>query len=191
MMLDLDDWFSHSDPDTLEKMFTVRLSWPASNPANFKMSLHSPLSLNHILKVERPPIPPHARNEMVDEEMLKRQQLQARPLTRSTYLRIRASTTQFVRAPHPDGGVLPFQHQLFPSWFLPAPKFKEDEETDVLRFHIILEPLLLGVLPQSLVPGLTFLGFLLLIAGFFVVPRVLSIFERLADRVRKGKGKLE
>jgi hypothetical protein len=114
---------------------------------------------------------------------------------RHTYARIRASTAKFVRAPNPDGSIIPFQFSFLPTWFLPAPGSKRPQSggkrnKEEVEFHIVLEPLVFGFLPESLIPGIAFLV-ALLIPVTLLVPRVNAAFAKLAERARKGKGKIE
>ncbi|KAG8859454.1 hypothetical protein FRB91_007854 [Serendipita sp. 411] len=206
VVLDLDSWFPQSSrsSDAIEpmhndqqgRMFTVRLSWPASTPVDFKVSLHNPPALH-----ETPPIPSKAKSEAVDLDHLKDQQRSSSSMKREwassrlRILHIQASRSRFRKTPINNGGVLPFQNLVFPSWFLPAPKLLQESTSgdteEALRFHIILEPLVFGVLPESMLPGVALLVSLLLLAQIFAVPRINAVFERLADRVRKGKEKAE
>lgn len=115
--------------------------------------------------------------------------------TRHTYARIRTSTAKFVRAQNPDGSIIPFQFSFLPTWFLPAsgsqrPQSDGESSTQEVKFHIVLEPLVFGFLPESLIPGIAFLV-ILLIPIALLVPKVNAAFAKLADRARKGKGKIE
>lgn len=115
--------------------------------------------------------------------------------TRHTYARIRASTAKFVRAQNPDGSIVPFQFSFFPTWFLPAPGSQRpqsdwERNRQEIKFHIVLEPLVFGFLPESLIPGIAFLV-TLLIPIALLIPKVNAAFAKLADRARKGKGKIE
>jgi cellulose synthase/poly-beta-1,6-N-acetylglucosamine synthase-like glycosyltransferase len=142
-------------------------------PAEFAIKLFSadlfPVTSSHAGKVKQSPRP-----------------------TRRLYARIRSSNAKFRRAPRPDGSVLPFQFSIFPAWFLPAPGLSSLQGHDgEVKFHIILEPLILGALPESLLPGLGLILCLVILAILFIIPRVNAEFERLANRARKGKGKVE
>ncbi|PVF98224.1 hypothetical protein CPB86DRAFT_814939 [Serendipita vermifera] len=188
LALDLDSWFTASSTgipwyykplvkDTrTETKFTLRISWPASTPAEFTIKL---FSLDYFL------------SDMTPQQ---KGSTELNGPTRRLFARIRSSATKFRRAPRPDGSVLPFQFTLFPKWFLPAPEIPEPDgrgSARVVKFHVILEPLILGVLPESLLPGLGFMLCLVVPAILFVVPRINAEMEKLANRARKGKGKVE
>jgi hypothetical protein len=64
------------------------------------------------------------------------------------------------------------------------------EENEV-RFHILLEPLVLGVIPEGLIQSTAGFLVVLIILFVFVVPRVNAGFAKMADRVRKGKGRVK
>ncbi|KIM32392.1 hypothetical protein M408DRAFT_218165 [Serendipita vermifera MAFF 305830] len=106
------------------------------------------------------------------------------------FARIRASNARFVPSPHADGAVFPFQFALLPKWVFPAPVAKV-HLVDEVAFDVILEPLILGALPESILAGAAFLVLLLLVVGFFGLPLVNAELEKLARRARKGKGKVE
>ncbi|KAG8829354.1 hypothetical protein FRC17_006718 [Serendipita sp. 399] len=177
-------------------MFTVRLSWPASTPVDFRISLHDPPASRR-----GPPIPPKAKGQIVDLENQKSDDWEhvetEKGLASSglKFLLVEASNSRFKRAPVRDGGVLPFQTLIFPSWFLPAPDLNQatpqGELDGAIRFHIIVEPLVLGVLPESMLPAVALLISLIVLAQYFAVPRINEVLGRLADRVRKGKEKAE
>lgn len=140
--------------------------------------------------------------------------MQGFPVQHCIYARVRSSTAKFRRSPDPDGSILPFQFSFLPRWFLaplvaptqgssspstsgssssgssasdPSAKMEDDK----IQFHIILEPLVLGAIPVSLLRGAAGFLCLLVILVVFVIPRVNSGFERLAARVRKGKGRVK
>ena len=227
MVLELDDWFRGADEkirweiaEHEERMFTVRLSWPASvclyfwpscftvqfhsqTPMDMTISLFPPISQQSITNSRtgqrtHPPIPPQAEGIMYNLEQRREydQPLQESRLvttSRRMYARVRASTGKFVRSPNVDGAVFPFQHALLPHWILPAPLQTlsdiGDPRNERFRFHIILEPLVLGVLPESMLSGAAFLLAVLLVAGLLVLPLVNAVLSKLATRARKGKGK--
>jgi hypothetical protein len=145
-----------------------------------------------------PPIPPRAKGIMydLDQHPTDEQQMpkaHADVTNRRTFARIRASTTRFVRSPNANGAVIPFHFAFLPLWLLPAssqlPSAPSDPHINEIRFHIILEPLIMGVLPESILPGVVLLVAVLLVTGIFGLPLVNTALSKLANRARKGKGK--
>jgi hypothetical protein len=145
-----------------------------------------------------PPIPPRAEGIMhdLDQHRADGQQSSEAHLAitnRRVFARVSASTTRFVRSPNADGAAFPFQFAFLPLWLLPAssqlPSTSSDPYIDEIRFHIILEPLIMGILPESTLPGAILLVAVLLVTGIFGLPLVNTALSKLANRARKGKGK--
>ena len=145
-----------------------------------------------------PPIPPRAEGIMYDLDQHRADERQTAKAhvsitNRRVFARVRASTARFVRSPNANGAVFPFQFAFLPLWLLPAssqlPSASSGHDMDEIRFHIILEPLIMGVLPESILPGAVFLVAVLLVTGIFGLPLVITALSKLANRARKGKGK--
>lgn len=146
----------------------------------------------------RPKIPPRAEGLVHDMGQHRAGEQQSREVqvavtSHRMFVRVRASTARFVRSPKNDGAVFPFQFAFLPHWVLPAPSQRPstagDPHIDEIRFSIILEPLIMGVLPESTFPGVIFLVAALLVVGIFGLSLVNAAFSKLANRARKGKGK--
>ncbi len=67
--------------------------------------------------------------------------------------------------------------------FTPSPS-NEGRAIESVPFIVAVEPLLLGVVPQSLLPTLLLLLALVVVAGSFVLPRILKHLFAAADQVR-------
>ena len=100
------------------------------------------------------------------------------------------------RTPHPVGLLFP---GWVPKWLNPPPIYVHRNATatatapsatqhTTVKVHLVLEPLLLGVLPRSLLP---WLGMLLCVAGMGLViaPPVGDWFTELAQEVKRAEEK--
>ncbi|OJT04579.1 hypothetical protein TRAPUB_4849 [Trametes pubescens] len=67
--------------------------------------------------------------------------------------------------------------------FTPSPS-NEGRAIEPVPFIVAVEPLLLGVVPESLLPTLLLLIALVVVAGSFVLPRILKHLFAAADQVR-------
>lgn len=123
--LDLDDekWMSYSK-------FTLRLSWPASSPADFLLEIYSPQAIS--TRLSRLPHQSAIDDASITTPHLSRTGLST---TRFKYARIRVVDTG-VRTPTPN---------------LPVSAARP------IPFVLVLEQLYFGVLPASLLPTVCFL----------------------------------
>jgi hypothetical protein len=101
-----------------------------------------------------------------------------------------------IRIPHPVGLLFP---EWVPKWLNPAPVYGHRNATttansaaqhDTLDVHLVLEPLLLGVFPRSL---LSWLGMLLCVVGMglIIAPPVQDWFTGLAEDVKRSQERKE
>ncbi|KAG2035667.1 hypothetical protein BDR03DRAFT_1093014 [Suillus americanus] len=150
--LDLDDenWMSYSK-------FTLRLSWPASSPADFLLEIYSPQAI--LTRLSRLP-----RQSAIDGASITPPHLSRTGLstTRLKYARIRVVDTG-VRTPTPD---------------LPA------SAVHAIPFILVLEQLYFGVLPASLVPTVCFLIPVLSCAAL-ATPWILSYLDHFIKQARQ------
>ncbi|KAI0801365.1 hypothetical protein C8Q74DRAFT_486746 [Fomes fomentarius] len=146
LTLDLDDprWARYSK-------FTLRVSWPASHPAEFHIRTYTPQSLARLIQ-------PGGRHQKLPV---------AEPATTTT-------RRMFARIRLVDTGVQTESDAIVPS-----------TTTAPVPFIVTLEPLVLGVLPASLLPTIAVIVLVAVVAGFFVVPPVYRYLANLADEVRK------
>ncbi|QRV88361.1 hypothetical protein RhiJN_16379 [Ceratobasidium sp. AG-Ba] len=135
--------------------YSLRVSWPASTPADFSLEIYTPMELLRLL---------HSRislNDTVPTAPL--------PQTFTTYARIRAR----------DAGVpAPRNHkwQIFPPLVPPL------STQPTVHFHIILDPLLLGFLPRSALPVVC-LVIGAVAVGMYVSNRLVPCLGNIAKRV--------
>lgn len=151
--LDLDDesWMSYSK-------FTLRLSWPASSPADFLLEIYSPQAI--LTRLSRLP----HQSAAIDDASITAPHLSRTGLstTRLKYARIRVVDTG-VRTPTPD---------------LP------ESAAQAIPFILILEQLYLGVLPASLLPTVCFLIPVLFCAAL-ATPWILSYLDHFIKQARQ------
>lgn len=164
--LDLDDWTNY-------RAFTLRLSWPASAPADFLIELYSPESLLALL-IQRQR---HISN--ADTGHGYSPSSGGSSSTRTKYARIRVVDTG-VPTPqiHPDDTDSRLSNLV---------------EVEPVPFILILEHLYWGVLPASLLPTICFLLPVLLAAAMAIPPitAYLDPFVRQAREDLKSKASLE
>ncbi|KAI9569463.1 hypothetical protein HD554DRAFT_2091334 [Boletus coccyginus] len=184
-----ESWASYSS-------FTLRLSWPASVPADFAIALYSPQDLLARL----------SERELISNGIRERARPHVRasphtsstrhtPTTRSRYARIRAvdagvptpgsrpQSPPAAPAPAPAPALAP----VTPLPRVPVPHPGSDAPADadrVVPFVVILEPAYLGVLPATLVPTMGFLVPIVLAAVAFV-PWVTAYFEPFVRQARE------
>lgn len=147
-------------------------------------------------KMTHPPTPPRAKGVLYDLDQRRAldSEQDERVSSHRMFVQIRGSTARFVRSPNADGAVFPFQFTLLPEWVLPAPLptlSASDPWMEEVAFNVILEPLIIGALPESTLPGVIFLVVILLLVGLFGLPLANAELSKLANRARKGKGKVE
>ncbi|KAJ7741091.1 hypothetical protein B0H16DRAFT_1324081 [Mycena metata] len=156
-------WLALDLPDMLDASYTLRVSWPASSPTDFHISILDPRAAAALFLV-----PPAI----------------GAPSTRRKYARIRAVDAG-VRTP--GGGLF-----TFPRLWGNTADSTQDEQ---VHFVLTLEPLLLGVLPASLLPFLFVSLSVLLFLWVVVLPRVQAGVGRLVVEARKeldvGRSKTE
>ncbi|KAG2153537.1 uncharacterized protein EDB93DRAFT_222600 [Suillus bovinus] len=152
--LDLDDenWSSYSK-------FTLRLSWPASSPADFLLEIHSPQAI--LTRLSRLPHQSAIDDASITAPHLSRAGLST---TRLKYARIRVVDTG-IRTPTgtPD---------------LPMPA------AQAISFIVVLEQLYLGVIPASLLPTVCFLIPVLSCAAL-ATPWILAYLDHFIKEARK------
>jgi len=152
--LDLDDenWMSYSK-------FTLRLSWPASSPADFLLEIHSPQAI--LTRLSRLP-----QQSAIDDASITTPHLSRTGLstTRLKYARIRVVDTG-IRTPTrtPD---------------LPVSAARP------ISFILVLEQLYLGVIPASLVPAACFLIPVLACAAL-ATPWILGYLDHFIKEARQ------
>ncbi|KAJ7150192.1 hypothetical protein C8R46DRAFT_963424 [Mycena filopes] len=144
-------WLALELPDALDASYTLRVSWPASSPTDFYVSILDPRAAAALFLV-----PPAI----------------GAPSTRRKYARIRAIDAG-VRTP--GGAVFTFPRL----W-----NTEDDVQDGQVRFVLTLEPLLLGVLPASLLPWLLVAVAILLLLSAFVLPRVQDGLQRLVVQAK-------
>ncbi|KAG6332195.1 hypothetical protein ID866_6897 [Astraeus odoratus] len=164
VVLDLDDtsWGRYD-----HRAFTLRLSWPASTPADFLIDLYSPESVLALLSPHKQQISTeavHARSSSPSEGSI------ATTATYTKYARIRAV----------DSGV-------------PTPEIQSGRQPDArssylavkpIAFILILERLYWGVLPASMVPTVFFLA-LVLLAAAMAVPWTIAYLDPFILQARE------
>ncbi|OAX39225.1 hypothetical protein K503DRAFT_103161 [Rhizopogon vinicolor AM-OR11-026] len=151
--LDGESWLTYSK-------FTLRLSWPASSPADFLLEIYGPQAIFARLpkQLDQPTIadasitPPHLSRT-------------GSTTTRLKYARIRAV----------DAGVLTPTPDLPPS---------AAQAVEPIPFILILEPLYLGILPASLLPTVCFLVPLLLAAAL-ATPWIIGYLDHFVQQARQ------
>ncbi|EGN93767.1 hypothetical protein SERLA73DRAFT_172053 [Serpula lacrymans var. lacrymans S7.3] len=147
--------------------FTLRLSWPASTPADFSIQIYSPESL-----LSRQSYTESSRSLTDDHNdttsiRSPHKSSAGSTTTRQKYARIRLT----------DTGVLSPSTYLSRSGGLPPPV------GDPISFILILEPLYMGVLPASVLPVLLFLV-PVLVATALAVPFNSRYLEKHVSRAR-------
>ncbi|KAG8219329.1 hypothetical protein J3R82DRAFT_212 [Butyriboletus roseoflavus] len=167
VLLDLDDekWASYST-------FTLRLSWPASTPADFAISdVHHTGSSRPTIRARpdldlararahtRPFFPPHILNTTHPHHAL-----QIRPYPCPPQPRVP------IPIPHPGSDV-------------PARVPVDEHGKTSVPFIIILEPLYLGVLPATLLPTVGFL-IPIVLAAALSASLVIAYFEPFVRQAR-------
>lgn len=128
VILDLDsaEWLSFSK-------FTLRVSWPANHPAQFKLNTYTPGEIHRH----------HAKTQPASS-----QNVTSSSSTRRQYARIRLVDTG-VRTP-------------------PV----KDVSIQAVPFTLLLEPLYFSALPASVVPIVSFIVAVVVVASFVVAPAV-------------------
>ncbi|KAF7302991.1 hypothetical protein MKEN_01262000 [Mycena kentingensis (nom. inval.)] len=169
-------WFVLDLPARGSKMWTLRLSYAASSPADYAIAIFSPLDAFAALGVP----PPRTKASTPPTS------------TRRKYARIRAVHAG-VRTPpfsYPPGSWA----EWFYSWYFPRFYFHNThpgvvaEEDGEMWFVLTLEPLLFGVLPASLAPMAAFCVLLLAGMGYAVLPPILAVLEGIAEEARMDLG---
>jgi len=104
-------------------------------------------------------------------------------------------TGAVIRTPHPVGLLFP---GWTPKWLNPPPLIQihcniaaapySAVQRDTLDVYLVLEPLLLGIFPRSLLPWLRFL-FCVVGMGLVVAPAVSGWFAGLAQAVKQSEEK--
>lgn len=116
------------------------------------------------------------------------------PIPDPTPISNQGSAGALTRTPHPVGLLFPV---WVPKWLNPPPVHVHRNVTatahsparhTTVEVHLVLEPLLLGVLPRSLLP---WLGMLLCVVGMgmVVAPPVGDWFAELAQDVKRAEEK--
>ncbi|KAI0756203.1 hypothetical protein C8Q80DRAFT_15231 [Daedaleopsis nitida] len=151
LALGLDDarWAAHAS-------FTLRVSWPASMPADFYIDLYEPAALVRLVHAPNASLPTPTSSSSAQAHAGQAQ-------TRQQYARIRVVSTGVRPAPASPLDALSGEH---------------------VSFVVTLEPLLFGVLPMSLLPTVGLISVVALLAAVFVFPRVHGRLAALAERVR-------
>ncbi|KAH7915740.1 hypothetical protein BJ138DRAFT_1169765 [Hygrophoropsis aurantiaca] len=152
--LNLDDqsWRAYS-------RFTLRLSWPASSPADYQIDIHTPKSLSTYLSRWQNNWTHH--NAFFGTADVSHS---SSTVTRQKYARIRVV----------DTGV-----------FTPAPHLQsQDYVVKPVSFIIILEQLYLGFLPASFLPTVCFLVPVLLAAAM-IAPYLIRYLDRFVRQARE------
>ncbi|KAG1813944.1 uncharacterized protein BJ212DRAFT_1274970 [Suillus subaureus] len=152
--LDLDDenWMSYSK-------FTLRLSWPASSPADFLLEIYSPEAI--LTRLSRLPHQSAIDDASITTPHLSRTGLST-VTTRLKYARIRVVDTG-IRTPTPDFHA---------------------SDVQAIPFILILEQLYFGVLPASLLPTVCFLIAVLSCAAL-ATPWILSYLDHFIKQARQ------
>ncbi|KAH0837857.1 hypothetical protein J3R83DRAFT_6084 [Lanmaoa asiatica] len=193
LLLDLDDekWASHST-------FTLRLSWPASTPADFTIAIYTPQDL--LARLSEPDLieTGPGRESTHGRSSPHTSSTAHTPTTRSRYARIRVVRAGVpipsVRSQSsPPVSIPPLPRVPVPVPILisrpgsdatPANLAVDERGKETAPFVVILEPLYLGVLPATLLPTV---GFLIpvVFAAVLSVPWVTAYFEPFIRQARK------
>ncbi|KAG6911292.1 hypothetical protein DXG01_002131 [Tephrocybe rancida] len=140
---------------TAYSSFTLRLSWPASYPADFSLQIFNHKSLSTHFGL---PLGPSTTSQATHTPS-------SAPQTRLQYARIRLV----------DMGVLtPYPSHAASAKPTPIP----------VPFILVIEPLYFGVLPPSVVPVLGYIVLVCLSAWMFV-PTIIRYLNKLAEEARK------
>ncbi|KAJ8508630.1 hypothetical protein ONZ45_g9125 [Pleurotus djamor] len=135
--------------------YTLRLSWPASSPADFDIQIYDADMLREFL--EKHPRDTYKESSKKPYKTLGR---------RIKYARIRLV----------DVGVLTPKSN--------ASSSSSSHVPGAVSFTLILEPLYLGVIPASLTPTLLLI-MPVIAAAFFIVPRIWAYLEAIAQEARR------
>ncbi|KAJ7146230.1 hypothetical protein C8R44DRAFT_864020 [Mycena epipterygia] len=151
--------------------YTLRLSWAASTPTDFDITVLDPGAAAALLRL------PHVPSATPGTETRAKHTAE----TRVKYARIRAV----------DAGVLTPRAHNNSLLSLYTPSFPSYNHTNPppVHIHLTLEPLLLGFLPATLLPLLAVMLPLLLGVGVGVVPRAVRFFGELAGEARDAEEK--
>jgi len=141
----------------LIRAYISRVSWPASHPFDFQLEAYTPQA--YALKADL--------NVTWVTDLTS-----AHPETRDMYARIR---------PVNFGVLAPWAQRAISRNQTLSRALKNYGKVE---FITILEPLRLGVVPETLLPIIAFLVSLVLIAGIVVLPIVHAYIERIARDVR-------
>ncbi|KAL5519535.1 hypothetical protein ACEPAH_1218 [Sanghuangporus vaninii] len=146
--------------------FTIRLSWPAFYPTDFDIQLLYPEDLVVYMYSRFGVLGRHfGENNILSENNA--------PHT---------SRTIFVRVRLVDTGVRP-PFRSKPDE-LPIPDHTDQSAFEAVPFNVIVEPLLLGVLPATVVPTIIF-SIPLLVLAWFAYPYAVRYLEDVASEARK------
>ncbi|QRV73546.1 hypothetical protein RhiJN_01560 [Ceratobasidium sp. AG-Ba] len=134
--------------------YSLRISWPASTPADFDIQIYTPAQLSQFL--------------------LSRVSTNTTVLISSTktcimYARIRAR----------DAGV---KAPKYRTWHLFSPLVPSPWQHSTVTFHLILDPLLFGFIPQSAMPVIWII-LALVVVGAYVSKYLITYLESVAMRV--------
>jgi len=170
--------------------FTLRASWAASTPAEVSLRLFCFFGGEDNINGSTPaPCTTGryaARVRVTNGKFTKVPNFSSFPMSRQN------GTSAMTRTPHPVGLLFPGR---IPKWLNPPPVHVNRNTTispaarhDTLDVHLVLEPLLLGVFPRSLLP---WLGMLLCVVGMglFIAPPVIDWFIELAQDVKLSEKK--
>jgi len=143
--------------------FTLRLSWPASHPTDFSIGLYD----SHALPVRYKLPQPHSQAQLEHDH----ERTRSRRRRRKKYARIRLVHT---------GVFTPSGNATLDASRVPEP----------VPFHLILEPLYFGVVPETVLPIAAILIPVVVLAGF-LARLVNGYLEPLAKDARRELGALE
>ncbi|KAL5494673.1 hypothetical protein ACEPAI_134 [Sanghuangporus weigelae] len=145
--------------------FTIRLSWPAFYPTDFDIQLFYPKDLmTHMYSLFE------VQGRHFEENILSEENAPD------------PSRTMFARVRLVDTGVRP-PFRSKPDE-LSTSGHTDQSTFDAVPFNIIVEPLLLGVLPATVVPTIIF-SIPLLVLAWFTYPHAVRYLEDVASEARK------
>ncbi|KAL5533649.1 hypothetical protein ACEPAG_109 [Sanghuangporus baumii] len=146
--------------------FTIRLSWPAFYPTDFDIQLLYPGDLMAYMYSRF-----GVRDRSFEENNILSEENAPDP-----------SRTMFARVRLVDTGVRPPLRSK-PDELL-TPDYADQRTFDVVPFNIIVEPLLLGILPATVVPTIIF-SIPLLVLAWFAYPHAVRYLEDIASEAKK------
>ncbi|KAG8796714.1 hypothetical protein FRC12_005808 [Ceratobasidium sp. 428] len=142
--------------------YSLRISWPASTPVDFDVKAYTPAELHALLSSRSPG---NSNDQSYSSSSPSSGQ------TRVMYAHIRAR----------DAGVRAPPHR---AWHFLPPLILPPSNPPTVSFHLVLDPLLLGFIPKSVMPTVWML-LAAVVIGVCLAGRLTTYLETIAVKANK------